>query len=106
MPEINPVRLHSPAPHLSGPVRALPWAGEALCAQTDPDLWFPEEPTSSYTTVDGTREATAKSICKRCPCLVECREYAMADPRLDGTWGALTSRERDDLRRRQARGTA
>ena len=94
MPEINPVRVTRPAPHLTGPVRAIPWADQALCAQTDPDLWFPDGPTATYTTVDGNRESSAKAICGRCPVLTTCREYALERPELAGTWGGMTERER------------
>lgn len=90
-------------PGLSGPVRALPWADRALCAETDPEIWFPPHGGASYLTIDGTREETAKAICRRCPVKQECRDYAMADPHLEGTWGGLTQRERDDWRARQKR---
>ena len=88
-----------------GPLRALPWAGEALCAETDPELWFPDKPGATYVTVDGTREATAKSICRRCPVIDPCRDYAMADPHLEGTWGGLTERERGTRRGTTSRRT-
>ena len=99
MPDLNPVRLSRPAPHLTGPVRALPWADRALCAETDPELFFGDTP-HTYTTVNGDRTMTAKAICRRCPVIVACREYAMADPHLEGIWGGMTDRERAALRAR------
>ena len=36
----------------------------------------------------------AKRICRRCAVLDDCLRAALADPELDGTWGALTSEER------------
>lgn len=92
-------------PHLTGPVRALPWADEALCAQTDPELFFGDLP-HTYVTVDGDKTMTAKAICRRCPAKPDCRAYAMADTTLSGVWGGLTERERRDERGRLARGTA
>lgn len=84
----------------SGPVRALPWADRALCAETDPELFFGDI-GHTYTTVDGTREMTAKAICRRCPVKPECLAYAMADPRIEGIWGGTTDRERIAWRKRQ-----
>ena len=91
-------------PGLSGPVRALPWADRALCAETDPELFFGDVATT-YVTIDGDRTMTAKAICRRCPVMQECRDYAMADWHLSGVWGGLTERERSDWRGRQ-RGTS
>lgn len=89
-------------PHLSGPVRALPWADRALCAETDPEIFFGDV-AHTYVTVDGDREMTAKAICRRCPVMETCRSYAMDDPHLEGVWGGLTERERIAWRNRQAR---
>ena len=92
-------------PHLSGPIRALPWSDGALCATTDPELFFGDV-AHTYVTVDGDRIMTAKAICRRCPCLTECRAYAMADPHLVGVWGGMTERERSDERGRLSRESA
>ena len=89
-------------PRITGPVRALPWADRALCAEVDPELFFNDIGTT-YVTIDGTREATAKAICRRCTAKPECREYAMSDPSLAGIWGGLTERERREWRGRQQR---
>jgi WhiB family redox-sensing transcriptional regulator len=95
------IRTGPPSPDLSAPLRALPWADEAVCATTDPELFFPDKGTTGYVTVDGTREHHAKRICRRCPALEPCREYAMANPELLGIWGGLTAEERRLLRREQ-----
>jgi WhiB family redox-sensing transcriptional regulator len=89
-------------PRITGPVRALPWADQALCANTDPELFFGDIGTT-YVTVDGDRTMTAKAVCRRCPVIEPCRDYAMADPHLEGTWGGMTERERSDERGRLAR---
>ncbi len=96
----KPRRIGEPAsPDISGPLRALPWADVALCAETDPDLWF-ELSTDRYVSLpNGTREAAAKDICRRCPALKPCRDYAMAHPELEGIWGATTEKERRQARR-------
>jgi WhiB family transcriptional regulator, redox-sensing transcriptional regulator len=67
------------------------WQERALCAQTDPEAFFPEKGGS-------TREA--KKICVECPVRAECLEYALANDERFGIWGGLSERERRRLRRR------
>ncbi|OSC34901.1 WhiB family transcriptional regulator [Mycolicibacillus koreensis] len=66
------------------------WQDRALCAQTDPEAFFPEKGGS-------TREA--KKICQRCPVRNECLEYALAHDERFGIWGGLSERERRRLKR-------
>lgn len=66
------------------------WQERALCAQTDPEAFFPEKGGS-------TREA--KKICQRCPVRAECLEYALAHDERFGIWGGLSERERRRLKR-------
>jgi len=101
MPKPNPLRqVDGYSPDMTGPLRALPWADGALCAQTDPDLWFELSTDRYISKPNGTRETAAKDICGRCPVRQECLDYAMADPMLQGIWGGLTQREREQARRR------
>lgn len=69
----------------------LSWQAEALCAQTDPDAFFPEKGGS-------TREA--KSICGSCAVQLECLQYALMNDERFGIWGGLSERERRKLRRK------
>lgn len=62
-----------------------PWMENALCAQTDPDLFFPDKGGS-------TRES--KSICARCPVAAECLDHALAHDERIGIWGGLSPAER------------
>ncbi|WP_424945202.1 WhiB family transcriptional regulator [Canibacter zhoujuaniae] len=71
----------------------LAWQADALCAQTDPEAFFPEKGGS-------TREA--KRICEQCEVRAECLEYALANDERFGIWGGLSERERRKLRRQQA----
>ena len=66
------------------------WQERALCAQTDPDAFFPEKGGS-------TREA--KRICLGCEVRDECLEYALANDERFGIWGGLSERERRRLKR-------
>ena len=66
------------------------WQENALCAQTDPEAFFPEKGGS-------TREA--KRICLGCGVKDECLEYALANDERFGIWGGLSERERRRLKR-------
>ena len=61
------------------------WQDHALCAQVDPELWFPEE---------GQSGRPAKLICRRCPVQAECRDAALAQPERYGIWGGVSYKER------------
>ncbi|WP_442928933.1 WhiB family transcriptional regulator [Modestobacter sp. VKM Ac-2981] len=66
------------------------WQERALCAETDPEAFFPEKGGS-------TREA--KKICTGCEVRAECLEYALTMDERFGIWGGLSERERRRLRR-------
>lgn len=66
------------------------WQDRALCAQTDPEAFFPEKGGS-------TREA--KKICLGCEVRHECLDYALAHDERFGIWGGLSERERRRLKR-------
>jgi len=66
------------------------WQERALCAQTDPEAFFPEKGGS-------TREA--KKICGGCEVRTECLEYALAHDERFGIWGGLSERERRRIRK-------
>ena len=69
----------------------LTWHERALCAQTDPEAFFPEKGGS-------TREA--KKVCVSCEVRAECLEYALENDERFGIWGGLSERERRKLKRR------
>ncbi|BBY98449.1 transcriptional regulator WhiB2 [Mycolicibacterium fallax] len=88
-----------PRPHLSLVTDAFDagselvddqWQERALCAQTDPEAFFPEKGGS-------TREA--KRICLGCEVKDACLEYALANDERFGIWGGLSERERRRLKR-------
>ena len=88
----------SPAP-ATEPAEASPWTvlgtdeegwrSDALCAETDPEAFFPEKGGS-------TREA--KRVCTGCTVRAECLEFALANDERFGIWGGLSERERRRLR--------
>lgn len=67
-----------------------PWQEKALCAQTDPESFFPEQGV-------GAREA--KRVCASCPVRSECLEYALQNDERFGIWGGFSESERRRLRR-------
>ncbi|AOT62107.1 MULTISPECIES: WhiB family transcriptional regulator [Streptomyces] len=73
------------------------WQESALCAQTGPELFFPE-PGSS------TREA--KFLCGLCEIREACLEYALTHDERFGVWGGLSEQERYELRRRRSSSAA
>ncbi|MDY3048354.1 MAG: WhiB family transcriptional regulator [Rothia sp. (in: high G+C Gram-positive bacteria)] len=68
----------------------LSWQADALCAQTDPEAFFPEKGGS-------TRDA--KRVCSECPVREACLQYAMENDERFGIWGGLSERERRRLRK-------
>jgi len=69
---------------------AFAWQDDALCAQTDPEAFFPEKGGS-------TREA--KRVCAKCDVRQECLEYALSHDERFGIWGGTSERDRRRLRR-------
>jgi WhiB family redox-sensing transcriptional regulator len=77
--------------------RGLPvpkWHEQALCAQTDPEAFFPEK---------GGSIRQAKRICGRCEVKDECLRHALVHDERYGVWGGLSERERRRLKRRVVR---
>ena len=72
------------------PDEELMWQERALCAQTDPEAFFPEKGGS-------TREA--KRVCLSCEVRGECLEYALENDERFGIWGGLSERERRRAKR-------
>ncbi|WP_380169699.1 WhiB family transcriptional regulator [Jannaschia sp. R86511] len=67
------------------------WKDRALCAETDPEAFFPEKGGS-------TREA--KRVCVSCDVRAECLDFALGNDERFGIWGGLSERERRRLKKR------
>ncbi|MPZ67854.1 MAG: WhiB family transcriptional regulator [Pseudonocardiaceae bacterium] len=69
-------------------------APTAVCAEVDPELWFPEKGGS-------TRDP--KRLCRSCPLMAACLEWALDHPSESrhGVWGGMSEGERYALRRRR-----
>lgn len=80
-------------------LKNFPEFDNPLCAQVDPELWFPE--TSEERRIKTPR---AKSICGRCNHQVDCLKYAVDYAISDGIWGGQTEHERTRAKPRNASG--
>jgi WhiB family transcriptional regulator, redox-sensing transcriptional regulator len=70
------------------------WRDQALCAETDPEAFFPEK---------GGTTRPAKEVCFACYVRAECLAYALAHPELQhGVWGGLSWPQRRKLLREAA----
>lgn len=71
----------------------MTWRDDALCAETDPDMFFPEPNMPAH---------DAKRICAVCPVTYQCLTYALPND-WPGVWGGTTPNERKTLRRALSR---
>lgn len=69
------------------------WRLGALCAQADPEAFYPEKGGS-------TREA--KKLCQTCDVREECLQSALENDERFGIWGGLSERERRSLKKKTA----
>jgi hypothetical protein len=82
--------------HTAVDIRA--WTGpnfreQAVCTEADPEAFFPDK---------GISAKPAKDLCKRCPAIVECLDWAMEHNEQFGVWAGTTPDERKALRRKKA----
>jgi hypothetical protein len=61
---------------------------DSLCAETDPEVWFPD--------VGGSTVA-AKRMCSRCENEDACLQWAIANDEQSGVWGGKSPEERRKL---------
>ena len=75
------------------------WAELALCAQADPDAWFPGKGEHALA-------KAATRICRGCPVQAQCLDYALSGADTwggiaTGIWGGTTPQQRNQLRQRR-----
>lgn len=71
------------------------WSGRALCRDYDPEIWFPLPK-------DEAGYAAAKLLCRSCPVMSMCLEWALASGEDSGVWGGKSEAERRSLKRQRA----
>lgn len=84
------VRVGNTVPTRLDGITPPPWRDGALCAQSDPDAWFPDV---------GGRTVEVKEICHRCPLEQACLEWALANHEHYGVFGGKSERERRKIAR-------
>jgi len=65
----------------------------------DPELFFPIGTTGPA----ALQVEEAKAVCRRCPVVNDCLQWALASGQDAGVWGGLDEDERRALRRRGVR---
>lgn len=84
-----------------------PWRQEALCKDTDPDIFFPEgvggrrvngQPRRNQ---DALEQEVVNNWCRKCPVQAECMEYAINLRNFNGVWGSTELQRRAIWRQRQ-----
>jgi WhiB family redox-sensing transcriptional regulator len=88
---VDPLKLGVAGAYTDSEDNPLAWQADAVCAQTDPEAFFPEKGGS-------TRDA--KRICSGCDVRQQCLDYALANDERFGIWGGLSERERRKLKKR------
>jgi WhiB family transcriptional regulator, redox-sensing transcriptional regulator len=79
----DPLDVIAQLTHLTVPIGD--WHDLARCAETDPELFFPEK---------GESTRPAKGICRGCEVSAECLQEALDSGERFGVWGGLSERER------------
>lgn len=81
--------------------RAADWRDQAACRAEDPALFFPRgEGGTSLLTIE-----QAKAVCRRCPSVELCLQWALETREEYGVWGGLSEADRRAILRRRGRGT-
>ena len=75
------------------------WRTRARCREEDPELFFP---TGNNAAADyQTQEA--KAVCRRCPVMESCLQWALETGQDTGIWGGTSEDERRNMHRHAAR---
>ena len=69
------------------------WQADGMCRGSHGYLFFPP-PAFERKDERSRREERAKAICRACPVLEACAEYAVSTGELFGIWGGMTENER------------
>ena len=75
------------------------WRDQALCRDTDPELFFPIG-TTGFALLQLEK---ARQVCGECQVRAECLEFALDTNQDSGIWGGLSEEERRVIRRQRAR---
>lgn len=77
----------------------MDWRHHAACREVDPELFFPIGNTGpALLQID-----EAKSVCRRCPVVESCLQWAVESGQDAGVWGGMSEDERRTYKRRLGR---
>lgn len=71
------------------------WQLQAACRDVSNAVFF--HPENERGNARALREEQAKAVCRRCPVMTLCREYALNVAEPYGVWGGLGEHERQEL---------
>ncbi|MFY1686449.1 WhiB family transcriptional regulator [Plantactinospora sp. WMMB782] len=74
----------------------MDWRARAACRDVDGELFFPVG-TSGPALLQIEQ---AKAVCRRCPVIVECLDYALTSGEDHGVFGGMSEEERRAVKRR------
>ena len=74
------------------------WRKQALCRDTDPELFFPIGTTGQAL----LQISEAKNVCRECCVKKECLDFAIETNQDCGIWGGTSEDERRQIRRQMA----
>ncbi|MFZ3562811.1 WhiB family transcriptional regulator [Streptomyces sp. BH097] len=77
----------------------MDWRFGAACRNEDPELFFPIGETGPAL----FQIEEAKAVCRRCPVMEQCLQWALESGQDSGVWGGLSEAERRSMKRRAAR---
>ncbi|GAA2604304.1 WhiB family transcriptional regulator [Streptomyces tubercidicus] len=77
----------------------MDWRHDAVCREADPELFFPVGNTGPAL----LQIEEAKAVCRRCPVMGQCLQWALETRQDTGVWGGMSEDERRAMRRRAAR---
>ncbi|WP_043463776.1 WhiB family transcriptional regulator [Kitasatospora sp. MBT66] len=78
------------------------WIHRAVCREEDPELFFPIGNTGPAL----LQIEEARSVCRRCPVMEQCLQWALETNQDAGVWGSMSEDERRAMKRRATRNRA
>lgn len=67
---------------------------DALCAETDPELFFAQDSEEENGKASYVSTSMAKHLCAQCPLTLQCLRTAVENKEEYGIWGGAMPRER------------
>ncbi|MEV6421740.1 WhiB family transcriptional regulator [Streptomyces sp. NPDC051662] len=80
----------------------MDWRHNSVCREEDPELFFPIGNTGPAL----LQIEEAKAVCRLCPVMEQCLQWALESRQDSGVWGGLSEDERRAMKRRAARNRA